>query len=179
MTRGSSAALKARWPPEAKTQGADALPRVGLGHDPIEKGAGIAVEGGDGLLEFEEVASFGAGSIVGERRAGGLVLVIHLGNQDLKALASEAGSQPPDGCSDLVNLGIENDSGTRPDPFRNKAMDPHRADGSGYVDVFLILNGHDTTKNASRPWLNLREHVNGQSKRQSAGECPRPLLQRH
>jgi hypothetical protein len=77
--------------------------------------------------------------------------VIDLGNKDLKALASEAGSQPPDGAGDLVNLGVEDDSGTRPHPFRDEAMDTHRAGGGGNVDVLLILNGHDATKDASWP----------------------------
>ena len=52
-----------------------------------EDGVGVGVEGGEGFGGLEGVAAVGAGLIVGEDGAGGLVLVIDLRDGDDEAVA--------------------------------------------------------------------------------------------
>jgi hypothetical protein len=68
---------------------ADLAGAVRTREDVGDCGAGVGVVGGEGLVGLEEVATVGAGLVVGEGYAGLLVLVVDLGHGDDVAVAGE------------------------------------------------------------------------------------------
>ena len=127
---------------DADADDAEGARARGVGLEEIEDGAGVGVEGGDGLGDFKGVAAVGAGLVVGEDGAGGFVFVVNLGDGDDEAVAGEERGGAADRRGDLEDFGKQEQAGIA--AGRRGAVDggTHGTGGREEVDEFGIFDGH-------------------------------------